>query len=94
MLLPGKIEMTWEQIRAHYPDQWVIMEALQAKTDGDRRVFEQLAVLDSCVDNGELFPRYKKLRAAFPGKELIFYHSANTTMDVKIKNWYGVRVPK
>lgn len=83
--------MTWEQIREKYPNQWVLMEALNAHTEGDRRVFEQLSVLDACTANSDVFPRYKALKQQFPQKEIIFYHASRPRMDVEVRYWAGAR---
>jgi hypothetical protein len=37
--------MTWEQIRAKFPHQWLLIEAIEARTEGNRRVLEDIAVL-------------------------------------------------
>jgi hypothetical protein len=83
--------MTWQQIRERYPDQWVLMESLQSHDEGDQRIYDSLAVLDSCEDNGELFPRYRRLKARHPEKEIIFYHAANEQMDIRILPTPGMR---
>ncbi len=83
--------MTWEQIRTTYPDRWVLMESLKSHIEGDRYVYEDLSVLDTVPDGGDLFPRYKELRRQFPGRDILFYHVGNPQMDVRVRYWAGVR---
>ena len=67
------------------------MEASQAHNKGGQRVFNALRVLDACADNAEVFPRYRRLRATTPQKELIFFHSGRETLDVEVQYWQGIR---
>ena len=83
--------MTWEQIRTTYPDRWVLMEALDARTEGDRRVFCELSVLDTVDNNTNVFPRYNEYRKRFPNREIIFYHASNAQMDVQVRVVPGFR---
>ena len=67
------------------------MEASQAHNKGGRRVFNALRVLDACADNGEVFPRYHRLRATTPQDERVFFHSGRETLDVEVQYWQGIR---
>jgi sarcosine oxidase gamma subunit len=40
--------MRWAEVRAVYPDQWLVIEAHEAHTAGDRRIFDRIAVIDTC----------------------------------------------
>ena len=43
--------MKWAEIRQAYPQQWLIIEALEAHTtDEHRRILDRLAVLETCAD--------------------------------------------
>ena len=33
--------MHWAEIRRHYPEQWLLLEALDAHTEGNQRILEQ-----------------------------------------------------
>ncbi len=35
--------MEWPEIRQHYPEQWLLLEALKAHSEGQQRILEQLA---------------------------------------------------
>jgi hypothetical protein len=39
--------MIWEEIKKAYPYSWLVIEAIEAKTEGENRIVQQLAVLDS-----------------------------------------------
>ena len=39
--------MHWQKIREIYPSQWVLVEAIRAHTEGNKRVVEDLAVVNA-----------------------------------------------
>ena len=39
--------MQWQDIRRHYPDQWLLVEAIKAHSEDDRRILDELAVVDT-----------------------------------------------
>lgn len=43
--------MHWQAIRKTYPQQWLLLEALQAHSEGDKRILDQLAVLGTFGDS-------------------------------------------
>jgi hypothetical protein len=43
--------MTWEDVRKVYPAQWVLIEAINAKTEGDKRIVGQMDVINSFADD-------------------------------------------
>ena len=42
--------MRWTDVRQTYPDQWLIIEALEAHTEDDRRHLDRIAVIETCPD--------------------------------------------
>jgi hypothetical protein len=40
--------MRWTEIRQQYPDQWLIIDALEAHTEDDRRKLDQITVVEVC----------------------------------------------
>ena len=50
--------MIWSDIRQAYPQQWLIVEALEANTTPEnRRILERLAVIDTCADGNSAMQR-------------------------------------
>ena len=37
--------MEWQYIREHYPQQWLLVEAIKAHSQANKRVLEQLALV-------------------------------------------------
>ena len=62
--------MLWPEIRKAYPNQWLIIEALEAHTDPDNlRHFDRLAVVEKCEDGSMAMKRYRELHRKYPQRE-------------------------
>jgi hypothetical protein len=40
--------MRWTEVRAAHPDQWLVIEALDPHSENDHRVFDRIAVIETC----------------------------------------------
>jgi hypothetical protein len=83
--------MQWQDIRNHYPRQWLLLEALKAHTEGERRVLDQLAVLGTYVDSTSALQTYKQFHREAPERELYVFHTSRETLDVTERRWFGIR---
>lgn len=84
--------MQWNEIRSAYPDQWLVIEALEAYTTPDgRRQFDCLAVVETCPEGDSAMRRYRYLHKAFPQRELYFIHTGREELDIRVRYWHGVR---
>ena len=84
--------MLWSEIRCAYPNQWLIVEALEAHTTSDsRRQLDRLAVLETCPDSRTVMQRYHSLHQQYPVRELYFVHTSREELDIRERQWIGVR---
>ena len=83
--------MQWDQIRAAYPDQWLVIEALEAHTDRHHRMFDQIVVVEACASGASAMKRYRELRHEHPERELCFVHTANAVLEIVERSWVGIR---
>jgi hypothetical protein len=83
--------MQWQDIRNHYPSQWLLLEALKAHTEGERRILDQLAVLGAYTDSANALQGYKQLHHEAPERELYVFHTSRETLDVTERCWFGIR---
>lgn len=83
--------MQWQEVRAQYPEQWLIIEALEAHTEAQNRWLDQIAVLESCVDGGTAHRRYRALHQQYPQREFYFIHTSRETPDIRVREWLGIR---
>ncbi len=88
--------MHWTEIRTSYPDQWLIVEALEAHTTPDRRRhLDRIAVIERCKDGGDAMENYRRLHSCYPRRELYFVHTSREELDIEERRWLGIRgVPR
>lgn len=84
--------MQWSDIRTAYPDQWLIVEALEAFTTADqRRHLSSLSVIEQCSDGSNAFSRYRQLHLQYPERELYFAHTSRVELNIIERQWLGIR---
>jgi hypothetical protein len=83
--------MRWSEVRAAHPDQWLVIEALDAHSQDGHRVFDRIAVVEVCPDGRSTMKRYGQLRHQHPQRELCFVHTAMVELDIEERRWIGVR---
>lgn len=83
--------MRWDEVRAVHPDQWLVIEALEARTVGDRRIFDRIAVIETCLDGRSTMKRYGELHRQHPEREFCFVHTSNVELDIEERRWFGIR---
>lgn len=84
--------MRWEDVRAKYPAQWLVIEALEAHSEKGHRSFDRIVVVEVCADGATAFRRYRDLRREYPGRELCFVHTGTADLVIEERSWVGVRV--
>lgn len=84
--------MRWREIREAHPDHWLVIEALEAHTDGARRLLDRIAVVERCADGQSAFQRYREMHRAWPERELYFVHTAREELEIQERRWFGIRL--
>lgn len=84
--------MRWADIRTAYPNQWLVIEALEAHSEDHRRIFDRIAVVEACSDGGAAFRRYRELHREHPTRELCFVHTGKAELEIEERPWVGIRV--
>jgi len=84
--------MTWAEIRKAYPEQWLVVEALEAYTTEDnQREVGRLAVIEQCDDGSHAMQSYRRLHQQYPDREFYFVHTSREELDIEVRYWLGVR---
>ncbi len=83
--------MLWPEVRAAYPNQWLVIEALEAHTDQQQRHLDKVAVIETCPDGTVAMQNCNRLHQAHPTREFYFVHTARETLDIRERRWLGVR---
>jgi len=84
--------MTWSEIRKAYPNQWLVVEALEAHTTKNRqRHPDDLAVVESCASGKDAMAGYRRLHRKYPARELYFVHTSREDLEIEERPWLGIR---
>ncbi len=83
--------MKWQEIRQHYPQQWLLLEAIKAHSEANKRILEQLAVVSTFPDSVAAMKSYVQLRREAPERELYVFHTSRETLDITERRWLGIR---
>jgi hypothetical protein len=84
--------MRWTDIRKTYPDQWLVIEALQAHSDEEHhRLLDEIAVVEVCLDGSAALQSYQKLHRMHPEREYYFVHTSREQLDIRERQWLGIR---
>ncbi len=83
--------MQWDEVRKAYPDQWLVIEAAQAHTQADRRLLDNIDVVEVCADGAAALQRYRKLHQAEPEREYYYVHTGRKELDIHERQWLGIR---
>ncbi len=83
--------MKWDDVRNTNPECWVLVEALEAHTDKNRRVLDKLDVIATFADSPSALKSYSSLHHATPNRELYVFHTSRDHLDIEERQWLGVR---
>lgn len=84
--------MTWEDVKNVYSEQWLIIEAIEAHTEGDKRILENITVVDTFQnDNNKALMEYVKLHRKHRDRELYVVHTSRPELDIIEQRWIGVK---
>jgi hypothetical protein len=84
--------MKWEDVRRAYPEQWILIEAVDAYSEGEKRIVEELTIVEAFGDdNEEALRNYLRLHRAHKERELYVIHTSRPEIDIREKRWIGVR---
>lgn len=84
--------MQWIDVRHRYPGQWLLVEAIEAHSEGGRRVLDELAVIDTFPDSTAAWRRYTQLHHETANRELYILHTDRELLDVSERVWLGIRL--
>jgi hypothetical protein len=83
--------MKWSEVRKHFPDCVVLVEAIKSEIRGKERVIEQMSVIDDFENGNVAWKVYKKLHAENQDRELYIFHTNNEEIKVVEQPYIGVR---
>jgi hypothetical protein len=83
--------MRWVHVRERYPDQWLVVEATQAHSEGSQRVVDRVTVVELCPDGAAAMQTYRRLHRLHPDREYYFVHTSRSELSATERHWVGIR---
>lgn len=83
--------MTWPEIRRHHPHRWLLVEAIEARSEGGRRLVDNLAVVETFPDSSAALREYLRLHRQSSERELYVMHTDREDPDITERSWLGLR---
>jgi hypothetical protein len=83
--------MKWEEIRTYYPKKWLLIEAIKAHSEANKRILDDIAVINVFSNSKTAMRSYIHLHHENPKRELFVVHTDKKTLDITIRKWLGIR---
>ena len=84
--------MKWEEVCQAFPEEWVLIEAVQAYTNEEsERILEEVAPLKKFSNSPEAMRAYQELQRKNPTRELYVLHTSRKKPNIIEKKSVGVR---
>jgi len=81
--------MKWEDVRQAFPNQWVLIEAVQAYTnEKSERILEEVTPLKLFSNSPDAMKAYQELHRKDPKRELYVLHTNRKEPNIIEKNRY------
>lgn len=86
------ILMKWEDIRQAFPEQWILIEVIQAYTNKQsERILEEIVPLEKFSNSPDAMKVYQEIHQDDPNRELYVLHTSRKKPNIIEKKWVGVR---
>lgn len=77
--------MTWEKIRNEFPHRWLVVEAIDAYTEGGKRIIPELQLVEVFNDDWhDAWECYKRVHAADIWREYYYLHTDREVLDIGV----------
>lgn len=83
--------MKWQEVCEHFPHQWLLVEATEAHSEGNRRFLDDLAVLETFASGKSAMDGYLDLHERAPQRELYVLHTDREELEIEELRWLGIR---
>ncbi len=93
MRLNQRCFVNWAEARKQYPNSWLLIEAVNARSDNRQRILDDLVVLSPFSKSEEALQHYLKMHRQEPRRELYIAHTSREALEIEERRWAGVRAP-
>lgn len=85
--------MRWEEVQERFPNEWVVLEAMNAYSSDGNRYIEEVVVVDRFDDSTLAMRRYNELHKQDPHREYCFFHTSRHALVAR-ERYVGLRGPR
>jgi hypothetical protein len=87
--------MNWQRIRELHPHSWVVVEALDGRTENGKRLIDTLSLFGVHGDDWKgAWQEYKILHHADKSRELYVLHTDREELNIGVLNLFGRQVAR
>lgn len=87
--------MDWQTIREKYPHTWLVVEALDGRTENGMRVINELQVLETFgEDSARAWEYYTEVHSADRQREHYVLHTDRNELNIHVKSLFGFRTKR
>jgi hypothetical protein len=83
--------MQWNEIRGHFPRQWLLIEAVEAHSAENQRILDEIAVVQAFPDWVSAWNGYQELHHRNLMLELYVVHTDREFLEIGEIRWLGLR---
>ncbi len=83
--------MKWNEVQHLYPNEWVVIEAIQAHSEEGLRLVDDMAIVQQFDDSFEAMKQCNELQRSRPSNEFYFFHTSRPRVEIRERRWIGIR---
>jgi hypothetical protein len=83
--------MKWCDAKNKYPDKWILIKAIKAKSENGLRIIDDLEVLNTFENGNDALKEYTSRHKLNKSDEMYVYHSSKDRLEILERVWMGVR---
>lgn len=74
--------MKWDEIREQYPHQWLLVEAIKAHSEADKRIVDEFTIVNTFPNSRKAMKSYIEFHEQSPERELYVLHTDREELNI------------
>lgn len=83
--------MNWKDARKAFPNKWLLIEAVHAHSENNKRILEEISIVKSFLDSISAMENYIEIHKNSPQRELYIFHTDREVLEITERHWAGIR---
>jgi hypothetical protein len=77
--------MTWQELRSRYPHCWLVVEAIDARTEQGQRIIPDMKLIGVFANDWQpAWSQYAELHQADPTREYYYLHTDREELNISV----------